>query len=400
MVIEHLFYVERFMFIEYANRVYKYCKENNIEGIKFFLFKKKIKENVKFCDIPDEELVSEEELRNSTVINAYGNYFRFVNRFGKAFEYTRLHKISYGYGNEDQVIGSVTWTDPKRHANNSTVAFLGLSPYECWCYHTSKHKLPSYDIGMIKLDNSIKTDFDEEIKRIETATKYDKTKPTILFLHTYDKSDELDNRYYEGISDYAATAKFLEKYIDRYNIIHKNHYYTDRKFRKFINTWVGLCDSKFLLELADVVIADYGGSAIEALLSDKKILYINDERHSEINAVTNIDAKVHNIFTSCTASELPDMFDNFLNTPVSDEEMKTRIELRDYLFKNAGNSIKNFVDYVFGRLKPFDVEKFLNDPVTKKYGFDWKWSDFPGLEVKLEDRFKSLRKKVVKNEDW
>ena len=82
MVIEHLFYVERFMFIEYANRVYKYCKENNIEGIKFFLFKKKIKENVKFCDIPDEELVSEEELRNSTVINAYGNYFRFLNIFG------------------------------------------------------------------------------------------------------------------------------------------------------------------------------------------------------------------------------------------------------------------------------------------------------------------------------
>lgn len=152
----------------------------------------------------------------------------------------------------------------------------------------------------------------------------------------------------EGFSDVEHTISVLEKYTDKFTVIHKNHHNTNFKSDKFINIDSGTFDSRKLIDMADIIIADYGGSAVEAIISEKaKILYVDDNNHNLINS-QNFDVMFHNIFNHTSNKDLEKNFLKLIDEPLSENELKLRKEWRDKLFpyldcgaQRLGEFIKN-----------------------------------------------------------
>lgn len=373
MKIKHLFYANEFWLGEFANAIWKYCEKHGIDDFYFFISQK----GRKYFDIPEERYVTRKMLDTPgvEVENAYGNYFFYTSGCLCSFDNTKIHKISYGMGNDDVFYSQFHWGNEKR-----TVEYLGACPYDTHKFFTKKYgknKIKDFaTIGLLKFSGDYNRD--KEIAKINEQNSdlrdlsFDKSKPTILFLHSWNKADRLlkNKKTNQGISDYEKTAEMLNKVSDKYNIIHKNHHQTQYIFDKFLNIANGTVSSKFLFDIADVVIAEYGGSAIEALLSDKKVIYIDSYTHDEINK-KNIDARVHDLLTHCYPEDVLE----YLDKEPTDEEMSIRKELRDYFFPNVDPCEEFFKRINNPEYATFDCDRFLSDPITKKYGFDWKTSE-------------------------
>ena len=368
MKIKHLFFVRVGWFAEYANALWQYCEKHGIDDFYFYIPNK----YRSYTNIPDERFIRSSDLQkgNVEVENAYGSYFYYTSGCLKGFDNTKIHKISYGLGNDDFFYKLCKWGNEKR-----TIEYLGANAYDCHKFLSRKNnRIEKFcPIGLLKF--SCEYDPEQEIRKINEQNDledvwFDKSKPTILFLHSWNKTEDNDLKTNQGNSDYNKTAEMLEKISDKYNIIHKNHHFTYFKYKNFLNIANGSVCSKFLFDIADVVIADYGGSAVEALLSDKKVIYIDDYQHETISK-KNIDARLHDLLTHCYPENVLD----YIDTPTTNEEMKTRIELRNYFYPFENPCEEFFKRINNSEYATFDCDRFLSDPITKKYGFDWKTSE-------------------------
>lgn len=378
MIIEHLFYSYKTYLVEYANKIYDYCNSIGFEDMYYCLPKK----SIKYARMPKEKILTTSILKkpNCEVKNLYGNYFLYTAPgCVKSFENAKIHKFSYGFGNDDFFYSKCKWGNEQR-----TVEYLGGCDYETHKFFTRKnnHIEKFRTIGLIKYDQTIPYNIENEIMKINFQQNtlediyFDKNKPTILFLHTWDKANETETshktRGIQGISNYEETAKQLNKISNDFNIIHKNHHNTSNLFSNFINIDNGTVDSKFLFDIADIIIADYGGSALESLLSDKKIIYVNDYNHEKISHL-NIDARIHNSFDNC----YPEDILKHIDIPMTKEQEELRLELRNYFYgESLDKPCEKFIKCIKDpNYKLFDEQEFLNNEITKKYNLGWKTKD-------------------------
>lgn len=378
MNIDHLFFCREDWFIEYANKIYEYCNSIDFKNMYYCIHKK----SFKYAKMPKEKILTINMLKNSDyeVKNLYGNYFEYTSEgCVKSFKNVKIHKISYGFGNDDWFYSNCRWGNEKR-----TIEYLGGCDYETHKFFTRKnnHIEKFRTIGLIKYDQTIHYDKEQEISKINFQQStlediyFDKNKPTILFLHTWDKANETENSFktrgFQGISNYEETAKQLKKLSNEFNIIHKNHHQTSNIFSDFLNIENGTVDSKFLFDIADIIISDYGGSALEALLSDKKIIYVDDYNHDKISHL-NIDARIHHSFDHC----YPEDILKHIDIPMTKEQEELRLELRNYFYgESLDKPCEKFIKCIKDpNYKLFDEKKFLDNEITKKYNLGWKTKD-------------------------
>lgn len=379
MKIKNLFYCADKWFGEYANKLADYCYSNNIDDFYYYCSNRAL-----FSRIPKEKMISLNDIKkgNVEIENVYGNYFLFTSGY-KGFKDSTFHKISYGLGNDDAFYSRCKWGNEKR-----TKEYLGCCDYETHKFFTRKNnQIEKFrTLGLLKYDQTIPYNRQIEINKINIQQNgiddnfFDSKKPTILFLHTYPKDKPINANskelYHQGLSNYLETANQLDKISNEFNIIHKNHHMTDNAFSNFLNISNGSVDSKFLIDIADIIIAEYGGSALEALISDKKIIYIDDYKHNEISKL-NIDAKMHNLFDHC----YPEDVLKHIDKETSKEEFEIRQKLRDYFFSESlNNPCERFIKYINNPdCDLFEEQKFLDKEITKMFNFGWKSIDIPKI---------------------
>lgn len=335
MYYKNVFGIDCLMLLEYAYKLYKAYNEIFIFVIKHpgFKFKsydiEKVKNNLIELGIPSKNIIT--KLKKNDIIE---NFFCYYHEgYGKNY-----FKIAYGMGSNEFLYKSI-----KKYLEQENAHYLCSSEYEKEILNNSKAK----DVlGLIKFDS-----------HYELPSKIDipKNKPIILFIHTWDKcNDKLWKKYNSylgnikvGISDFKHTASVLERYLDKYTIIHKNHHCSsDISFEKFINIDCGMYDSKKLFDIADIIIADYGGSAVEAIISEKaKILYVDDDLHDKINQ-TSLDVMMHNIFNHTSNEDFENNFLKLIEEPLSEKELELRKEWRDKLFPYLDCGAQKYAEFI------------------------------------------------------
>lgn len=315
MIYKNVFSIDNTMLLEYAYKLYQVYQK-----LYFYCRNKKLKEKLIKLGIP-ETIIFTKLNKEDKVINEFCNYNQFKSE--------QFYRISYGYGNEDY-----------RHnfLNKYLKKKIYLSPSD---YENQFIKCEHKTIGIAKYDTHYELPSDIIIPT---------DKPIILFFHTWNKHKKMPKAFpnIEGFSDVEHTMSVLEKYTDKFTIIHKNHHNTSFKSDKFINIDSGTYDSRKLIDIADIIIADYGGSAVEAIISEKaKILYVNAENHNLINS-QNFDVIFHNIFNHTSNEDFEKNFLKLIDEPLSENELKLRKEWRDKLFpyldcgaQRLGEFIKN-----------------------------------------------------------
>lgn len=319
MIYENVFGVIDLNMLEYAYKIYQYNK--NILFLFNVVDKKQIDKTKYILTniIPKEKIIFNFDYKNDIIINYFCNYTFKVKKNVKNF-----YKLFYGYAHG-------TWFYSYVNKLKNTT-YLAASNYEI-----EKLRIPNTILGIGKFD---------EIEYPYHEVDIPRDKPIILFLHTWSKNSKNDPLYY-GLSDIKHTSSILEKYTNRFTIVHKNHHITyNYKTNKFITVCSGTYDSRKLIDIADIIIADYGGSAIEAIISDKaKILYVNDDQHERIEK-NDLDRMMHDIFHSTSNNDFEKNFLKLIEEPLSNEELKLRKEWRDKLFPNLDKGAKNIANFI------------------------------------------------------
>lgn len=348
-VYQHVFYVSEPHLAEYANHIYH-------EAFKLGI--------IMYVAIPQEwdNLLIDVSIYHKIYIESINNHMHFENVYCnycyKEFESrcTNWWKICYGLGNDNFIYAH-------KHKTKKLRGYLACSEYDAY---KMSFICPSYVIGLAKLnvDDVYQHSFD---KLIDAG--YDPKKKTILFLHTWKKTKQFGDAYAKsGCSDYLETAKQLQTLTDKYNIIHKNHHNTHKEFEGFINVPNGF-DSKALLKAADLTIADYGGSAIEACLTDGLLIYVDDEDNLSLTR-QNLDNFVHNIFTHCVPSRVLDMVSTMETFPLNSAVQDVKHSIANFFIGNTYNPAKVFAKFMYALDTGADLRAFKYDekqrPETEK----------------------------------
>lgn len=332
MFYKNVFGIENTMFFEYVYKLFKACDFE----IYFLIVKTKMFDTSSF----KEKLLSFgiQEKFIITEINKKDVIKNFFCDYKHNVKCKNFYKIAYGISSVEFFVKNIN-----AYLKDDNSMYLCNSEFERQALNNPKAQNV---LGMVKYDTHY--EFPSEIE-------IPKDKPIILFLHTWDKCKNKDwqkwfgKNFYLGISDFVHTGNVLENYLDKYTVIHKNHHCSkDKTFDKFINIDSGTYDSRKLIDMADIIIADYGGSAVEAIISEKaKILYVDDEEHKLINK-NNLDVIMHNIFNHTSNKDFEKNFNKIIEEPLSEEELKIRKEWRNKLFpyldcgaQKLANFIKN-----------------------------------------------------------
>lgn len=337
MYYRNVFGIDNSMLLEYA---YKLFKASDFE-IYFLIIKNDLfdtnffKEKLLSFGIPEKQIITKID-KKDIIENFFCNYY---STYGKKF-----YKIAYGMGSNEFLYRNINI-----YLKERKTTYFCSSEYEKQLLNNSKAQIV---LGMAKYDTHYEYPSDIKIPV---------DKPIILFLHTWDKCKNKDwqkwngKKFHLGISDFEHTATILEKYLNKYTIIHKNHHCTkDKSFNKFINIDSGTYDSRKLIDIADIIIADYGGSAVEAIISEKaKILYVDDDEHKLIKQ-NSLDAMIHNIFNHTSNKDFEKNFNKLIEEPLSNEELKLRKEWRDKLFPYLDCGAQKLANFI----KKLDIEEW------------------------------------------
>lgn len=341
MHIENLFYCSEPHLVEYASKIYK-----EIAG-RVELFVAINKEDLHLAlNIDDKHIIYIEDIDETySFKNIYCNYNK---KHIKQAE--NWYKFCYGLGNDNYIYTH------KFNAKNLR-GYLACSEYDAY---KMSFIYPSYVVGFGKFNN---TKINEATINKLIALGFDKSKKTILFLHTWSKSSTFGNDYaISGVSDYKKTSTILQKFSNRCNIIHKNHHNTHKDFKNMINVPNGF-DSATLLNIADIIIADYGGSAVEALINSKAhLIYIDADNHS-ILTKQNLDNALHDMFNGISHNDLEHFLEYQLKSIVRDDVIKAKEIASNFFLGDVYDGAKNFANIIIDIAqngKITIVEKFVD----------------------------------------
>lgn len=328
MLIKNAFVVKEEIEFEMAVKLYHYNK--NI----VFLYKRGFKNFLLNYGIPNKNLLVLSKIYKENSGYFIENLFCRYQDWIKNSNFKNRYRIDYGYGNGNFVFNENTEKSEKEKG------FVCSSEYQKQRYEEIR-TTPGIILGNSKFDEFV-----------HEQMRFKKTKPMILYLHTWKKNKPIEdwigksNGYkYSGETDIEATAKILEQYTDKFEIVHKNHHLTSFNFDKFTNIKNGTVDSYDLIKQADIIIAEYGGSAVEAVLGDGKLIYVDDD-NLESCCPTNLDTLVHYDFNHCKVSELKDMIDKVLEMPISNEEIENKKKWREKYFPCRRCGAKNIAEFM------------------------------------------------------
>lgn len=326
--LDNVWYCDSSLMCEHALKIYHYYNELSVivtgESFKEFLISYGYPENQIY--LKDSILDS---FRGYNFFSCYNT--RLVNHF------TNRYKIDYGMGH------SSFYFNDKISFSKNEKGMLAQNEFQQLQYlqkcRNANLDLIAPVLGIAKIDDYKFTDFK-------------KTKPIILYLHTYNKENKLEKWVgetklrYAGFTDHVATAKVLEKFIPEFEILHKAHHCNSGEhFNKFTNFVNGEIDTVDIFEKADLIVAEYGGSAIEAMCSDAKIIYVDDD-HLETLDKSNLDVKIHEDFYHCQVKDLEQTIKYVLENPFPDEMISKRLEYRKSLFPYLHNGAQKIAEFM------------------------------------------------------
>lgn len=262
----------------------------------------------------------------------------------------KFFKYAYGLGNDNYLFTTKSWF---KHVD----AYLACGRYDAY---KNSFNTNCYVLGLPKLykdDNDV-----IEAKAKLHSLGWDSSKPTIIFQHTVYKSDTYDKVSRSLLSDIESTGKVLQTVSDKYNIIHKNHHQSHYKFDGFIEVQSGLISTNALLSIADVIISDYGGSALESILSDAFCIFMNDPENEKYKDLC-FDNKLHTLFPNCYyATDMLLLLDKFSSDAeyCKDIQRDLKAELKKFLYYNTSCTPQIYADFLL---------KQLNNESTDEYAY-------------------------------
>lgn len=284
----------------------KYIKDHIIDlDFKICVPKSKYKHALSL-EIPEDMLITRLSGINKYVFADYGP--------GYPENIENWYKTMYGHGDENKVYNQTIFWRMKNFKG-----WVCYSPYDCSklaynpLYFRKGKRLfylngsPKFDISNISTNN---------IKKLFDLPGFDIKKKTILVQSTWNK-----NQFeYAGYIDYdEMLINKLKELSKSYNVIHKYHH-QDIKERQFIdgliNIGPGEVPSVVLYHYANIILCDYGGSALEALVTDDntKLIYMNNPNLPKTNEIRqNLDIVVHKYLPSFTVEELVNNFDSIID---------------------------------------------------------------------------------------
>ena len=281
--------------------IIKYVEDNNIDlDVKLALRTDNWYKALEL-GVPENRLVSPSDLSRGKVKYCYSDYGP-----GSPHSIENWYKTQYGHGDESQIYNQTIFWRMKNFRG-----WILYSPYDCYklsykmlhrgkrLFWTGSTRFSDYNI------------YDPRGSELLESLGYDKSKPTIVLNHTWNKLRHEDAGYFD-YNDSVIINK-LEKLSKDYNIINKVHHQDDDNTKvpeKFIKVVAGSVYNHYLYNLADIIISDYGGSALDSLYYNKPVIYIDGYELLTRTSSQNTDILVHRNLLSANSKDFDYVIDN------------------------------------------------------------------------------------------
>lgn len=264
-----------------------------------------------------------------------------IKRYGS----TKVYKLSYGIGND-------TWCRafpyPRGLRN-----YLGWGPQDCQCIAPNQ-TVSRLSLGATKFLNH------SGVEKLRSMI--DPSKRTILIVGTWRKDASSkakchpkDGTSISGYADLSQVANYLAVELsDNFNILYKPHhhaYHLDNANRGEYGIIIHDPEiaTQAFYDVADLVIADYGGSAVEAVMS-KRVLYVDEVDCTA--PFTDTDVALHQLLPSVAGvhelSSLVMDHDLIDLIPTIEGALGTEhtAQLRRRLFGDIEHSVTNWIEFL------------------------------------------------------
>lgn len=284
--------------------------------------------------IPRDRILIQGEMANCKIKNLFGDYGP-----GYPDSIENWYKTQYGHGDESFIYNQTIFWRMKNFKG-----WVMYSPYDC--YQLLHNQLYDNKKLFSTMGNTRFSDHNRIDPRIRVLHEkgYDPTKPTILLNHTWNKLRYEDSGYLNTKNSKAI--EYLRKISKDYNIINKYHHQLNDDYLpdEFINVKAGSIFSRVLCDLADTIICDYGGSAVDALYYDVPVIYLDGYEFITTNKTKNTDILIHRNLLSATDDDFEYIFEN-------------RYEFRDIVEDNS--DISRFAELLYPDLVH---DEYYTDP--------------------------------------
>lgn len=291
-------------------------------------------------------VIDDPQLGGERLISTYPR-LRHVRCYGKRGTY----KLSYGIGND-------TWCRTSTDTHGC-VNYLGWSDYDCWNIAPNQ-ATTRISLGATKFLNHHGVDL--------LRAMIDPEKPTIVVVGTWRKSDapcmkgvkhSIGGNADVCISGYSDLASVVSDIVahnatDEYNILYKPHHqvtHLEGEEEGLYGTVVRdpRIPTQAFYDVADLVVADYSGSAVEALMA-KRVIYVDELRCDA--PFSDTDVVLHHMMPSCQSSgELLWMLrGGTIHVPTVEEQLgeEGAARMRRLLFGDIEHSVENWIKFLKG----------------------------------------------------
>ena len=315
--------------------IIRYIEDNNIDlDVKLAVHKDYWKTAMNL-GVPENRLITPTMLGNSTVKYCYSDYGP-----GYPHNIENWYKTQYGHGDESQIYNQTIFWRMKNFKG-----WILYSPYDCYkLAHKMLHKGKRlFWAGSTRFSEYNLDDFRFK-ELILSNPKFDKSKPTIVLNHTWNKLRHED----AGYLDYreSKSIEYLRSISSKYNIISKIHH-QDRLTdipEEFIPVVAGSVYNHLLYSLADIIISDYGGSALDSLYYNKPVIYLDGFEVNSITSSQNTDILVHRNLLSATDEDFEYVFNNLERFHQSVVVNSDRLNWKNLLYPETHGAERRWVD--------------------------------------------------------
>lgn len=315
--------------------IIRYIEDNDIDlDVKLAVHKRYFDTAIRL-GVPEHRLITPTMLGNSTVKYCYSDY---GPGYPKNIE--NWYKTQYGHGDESQIYNQTIFWRMKNFRG-----WILYSQYDCYklSYKMLHKGKRLFCAGSTRFSNYNLEDFRFD-ELILADSRFDSSKPTIVLNHTWNKLKYEDAGYLEYTD--SKSIDYLRSLSDRYNIISKIHH-QDKLTEipeEFIPVVAGSVYNHLLYSLADIIISDYGGSALDSLYYNKPVIYLDGFEVNSITSSQNTDILVHRNLLSATNEDFNYVFDNLDKFHQSVVVNSDRLNWKNLLYQDSYNSESKWVD--------------------------------------------------------